>query len=105
MLSLPEQRAQPLHPGSAEETQLRGRLSTGIERITYRHMKSEMGMDGSETRASEKRFENFAQLAREVGLLVDLLWASATRKLISLFFSNPQVFFFTPMFPCSLSWF
>ncbi|KAJ5893026.1 hypothetical protein N7504_009717 [Penicillium tannophilum] len=78
MLSLPEQRAEPLRPGSTEETQLRGRLSTGIERINYRHMKSEMGMDGSETRASEKRFENFAQLAREVGSLVDSLWASAT---------------------------
>lgn len=87
MLSLPEQRAEPLRPGSTEETQLRGRLSTGIERINYRHMKSEMGMDGSETRASEKRFENFAQLAREVGSLVDSLWASATRKYMILFFT------------------
>ncbi|KAJ5929742.1 hypothetical protein N7454_006692 [Penicillium verhagenii] len=78
VLSLPQQRAEPLRPGSAEETQLRGRLSAGIERINYRQMKSEIGMDGSETRASERRFESFGELAREVGALVDTLWASAT---------------------------
>ncbi|KAJ5632172.1 hypothetical protein N7490_008511 [Penicillium lividum] len=78
ILSLPEQRAAPLRPGSAEETQLRGRLSTGIERINYRHMKAEMGMDGTNTDDSEKRFKSFADLAREVGLLVDTLWASST---------------------------
>ncbi|KAJ5108709.1 hypothetical protein N7456_005384 [Penicillium angulare] len=81
-LFLPEQRAEPIRPGSEEETQLRGRLSTGMERINYRHMKSQMGMDesgsGSGVRASERQFESFGELAAEVGGLVDILWASAS---------------------------
>ncbi|KAJ5273904.1 hypothetical protein N7478_009029 [Penicillium angulare] len=81
-LFLSAQRAEPIRPGSEEETQLRGRLSTGIERINYRHMKSQMGMDESSpdsgAQASERRFEGFGELAAEVGGLVDILWASAS---------------------------
>ncbi|KGO77140.1 hypothetical protein PITC_023820 [Penicillium italicum] len=77
-LSLPPQRSQPIPSGSEEETQLRGQISTGIERVTYRKMKSDMGMDAPDTPASERRYDSFKDLAAEVEGLVDMLWASAT---------------------------
>ncbi|CAG8903094.1 unnamed protein product [Penicillium egyptiacum] len=77
-LSLPQQRSQPIPSGSEEETQLRGQISTGIERITYRKMKSDMGMDAPDTPASERRYDSFKELAADVEGLVDTLWASAT---------------------------
>lgn len=79
-LSLPQQRAQPIPSGSEEETQLRGQISTGIERVTYRKMKSDMGMDAPDTPASERRYDSFRELAADVEGLVDMLWASATRE-------------------------
>lgn len=82
-LFLPHQRAEPIRSGSEEETQLRGRLSAGIDRVNYRQMKSQIGMDEPGTRASERSFERFGELAAEVGALVDRLWASATRKCCS----------------------
>lgn len=84
-LSLPSQRDSPIAAGSEEETQLRGRLSSGIERITYRQMKANMGMDAPETCVSLRRYESFKELADDVEHLVDMLWASATRKLDSKF--------------------
>ncbi|CAG7944097.1 unnamed protein product [Penicillium nalgiovense] len=77
-LSLPQQRSQPIPSGSEEETQLRGQISTGIERVTYRKMKSDMGMDAPDTPASERRYESFKELAADVEGLIDTLWASAT---------------------------
>ncbi|KAJ5121147.1 uncharacterized protein N7515_009108 [Penicillium bovifimosum] len=77
-LSLPPQRAQPIPSGSMEETQLRGQISAGIERVTYRKMKSDMGMDAPGTPTSERRYESFKELAADVEGLVDMLWASAT---------------------------
>jgi hypothetical protein len=79
-LSLPQQRSQPIPSGSEEETQLRGQISTGIERVTYRKMKSDMGMDAPDTPASERRYESFKELAADVEGLVNTLWASATRE-------------------------
>lgn len=78
-LTLPPQKPSPI-PGSEEETQLRGRISTGIERVTYRQMKSEMGMDAPDTHISHRRYENFAEFATDVDALVDLLWSSASRE-------------------------
>ncbi|KAJ5177435.1 uncharacterized protein N7500_000134 [Penicillium coprophilum] len=77
-LSLPQQRSQPISSGSEEEIQLRGQISTGIERVTYRKMKSDMGMDAPNTPVSERRYESFKELAAEVEGLIDMLWASAT---------------------------
>ncbi|CAI7651730.1 unnamed protein product [Penicillium discolor] len=77
-LSLPQQRSQPIPSGSQEETQLRGQISTGIERVTYRKMKSDMGMDAPDTPASERRYDSFKDLAADVEGLIDTLWASAT---------------------------
>ncbi|KAJ5413417.1 hypothetical protein N7465_005722 [Penicillium sp. CMV-2018d] len=77
-LSLPHQRSQPIPSGSEEETQLRGQISTGIERVTYRKMKSDMGMDAPDTPASERRYDGFKDLATDVEDLIDMLWASAT---------------------------
>lgn len=50
-----------------------------MERITYRQMKADMGMDGPETLASHRRYESFKELAGDIEHLVDLLWASSTR--------------------------
>ncbi|KAJ5096297.1 hypothetical protein NUU61_005653 [Penicillium alfredii] len=77
-LSLPPQRDHPIPSGSQEETQLRGRLSSGIETITYRQMKSHLGMDAPNTPASQRRYESFQEFADDVEHLVDILWASAT---------------------------
>lgn len=79
-LSLPQQRTQPIPAGSETETQLRGRLSAGIDRITYRQMKSEMGMDAPESSASSRRYESFKDFAFDVDGMIDMLWASATRE-------------------------
>lgn len=88
-LSLPQQRARPIPSGSEEETQLRGQISTGIERVTYRKMKSDMGMDAPDTPASERRYNSFKELAADVEGLVDTLWASATREsLVPLYCSR-----------------
>ncbi|KAJ5606894.1 hypothetical protein N7537_003513 [Penicillium hordei] len=77
-LSLPRQRSQPIPSGSEEETQLRGQISTGIERVTYRKMKSDMGMDAPDTPASERKYDSYQDLAADVENLIDTLWASAT---------------------------
>jgi hypothetical protein len=81
-LVLPPQRAEPIPSGSEEETQLRGQISTGLERVTYRKMKSDMDMDAPNTPIAQRRYNSFAQLAADVEGLVDMLWASATRKCI-----------------------
>lgn len=80
-LSLPLQREQPILSGSEEETQLRGHISTGVERVTYRKMKSDMSMDAPNTPPTHRKYDNFAQLAADVNGLVDTLWACATREL------------------------
>ncbi|KAG0153031.1 hypothetical protein PDIDSM_1990 [Penicillium digitatum] len=77
-LLLPQQRSHPLPSGSEEETQLRGQISNRIERVTYRKMKSDIGMDAPNTPASERRYDGFKGLATDVEGLVDTLWASAT---------------------------
>ena len=79
-LSLPSQRVHPATPGSEEETQLRGRLTAGLDRITYRQMKAEMGIDtDTDLVPSERRYENFSELAHDINTLIDMLWVSATR--------------------------
>lgn len=78
-LFLPQQLNGPIPHGSEEETQLRDRLSHGIDRINYRRMKADMDMDAPGTRASLRRYESFKDLAVDVEHLVDMLWVSATR--------------------------
>lgn len=113
-LSLPQQRSQPIPSGSEEETQLRGQISTGIERVTYRKMKSDMGMDAPDTPASERRYDSFKDLAADVEDLIDTLWASATREFYILYIHAVKEgyivlyyipffiisFFFPPSFSC-----
>lgn len=77
-LILPNQRPSPVTPGSEDETQLRGRLTTGLERITYRQMKADMGMDAPGTPHTDRRYENFKELADDIEGMVDMLWVSAT---------------------------
>ncbi|KAJ5757088.1 uncharacterized protein N7511_007270, partial [Penicillium nucicola] len=77
-LYLPPQRTTPILSGSEEETQLRGRLSTGIEKVTYRKMKSDMGMDAPDTPIHSRRYDGFKDLVVDVDNLVDMIWASAT---------------------------
>jgi hypothetical protein len=43
-------------------------------------MKSEMGMDAPDTHVSHRRYENFAEFAADVEVLVDLLWECASRE-------------------------
>ncbi|KAJ5326165.1 hypothetical protein MYU51_010589 [Penicillium brevicompactum] len=77
-LLLPSQRVRPLASGSEEETQLRGKISAGVERITYRKMKSDMGMDAPDTPATERKYDSFPELADDVDGLIDTIWESAT---------------------------
>jgi hypothetical protein len=103
-LSLPQQRSQPIPSGSDEEIQLRGQISTGIERVTYRKMKSDMGMDAPDTPVSERRYDSFKELAAEVEGLVDSLWASSTREFYILYFihcrSGGCILLYTPYYLC-----
>lgn len=95
-LYLPQQRDVPIPHGSEEETQLRDRLSHGIDRINYRRMKADMDMDAPGTRASLRRYESFKELAGDVEHLVDMLWVSATRK----FFLTSSLDHFGKTWPC-----
>lgn len=79
-LSLPQQRNEPIASGSEAETQLRAQLIDGIDTIGYRELRARMGMDVPGTPVAERGYETFAQVAQAVEALVDMLWASATRK-------------------------
>jgi len=79
-LILPNQRPRPVDPGSEDEIQLRGRLTSGIDRITYRQMKADMSMDAPNTPSTHRRYDSFKELAADLEGMVDMLWASATCK-------------------------
>ncbi|KAJ5681488.1 uncharacterized protein N7477_001428 [Penicillium maclennaniae] len=89
-LSLPRQRDHPATPGSEEETQLRGRLTAGLDRITYRQMKAEMGIDtDTDLAPAERRYKSFEELAYDINTLIDMLWVSATRMSSPAQFPHP----------------
>lgn len=79
-LRIPPQRETPVTSGSNAEVQLRGRLSTAIDRINFRQMKAQMGMDTSNTQPGFSRYTCIQQLADDIEGTADMLWESATRK-------------------------
>lgn len=83
VLRIPPQRERPLASGSNGEVQLRGRLSTAIDRINSRQMKAQMGMDTTNTQPGQTRYTGIQQLADDIEGTADMLWESATRKLSS----------------------
>jgi hypothetical protein len=60
--------------------QLRGRLSTAIDKINFRQMKAQMGMDTANTEPGLSRYTCIQQLADDIEGTADMLWESATRK-------------------------
>lgn len=79
-LRIPPQRETPLASGSNGELQLRGRLSTAIDRINFRQMKAQMRMDTTNTEPGQSRYTSIQQLADDIEGTADMLWESATRK-------------------------
>jgi hypothetical protein len=79
-LRIPPQRDAPLASGSNGELQLRGRLSTAIDRINFRQMKAQIGMDTANTQPGLSRYTGIQQLADDIEGTADMLWESATRK-------------------------
>ncbi|CEJ55165.1 hypothetical protein PMG11_01439 [Penicillium brasilianum] len=77
-LRIPPQREAPYASGSNAEVQLRGRLSTAIDRINFRQMKAQIGMDTSITEPGFSRYTCIQQLADDIEATADMLWESAT---------------------------
>ncbi|GLI79884.1 hypothetical protein PoHVEF18_008226 [Penicillium ochrochloron] len=77
-LRIPPQRERPLASGSNGEVQLRGRLSTAIDRINSRQMKAQMGMDTTNTQPGQTRYTCIQELADDIEGTADMLWESAT---------------------------
>ncbi|EPS30910.1 hypothetical protein PDE_05863 [Penicillium oxalicum 114-2] len=77
-IHIPDQRDAPLASGSDAERQLRGRLSTAIDRINARQMKAQIGMDAANTQPGLTRYTCIQQLADDIEGTADMLWESAT---------------------------
>lgn len=96
-IHIPDQRDAPLASGSDAERQLRGRLSTAIDRINARQMKAQIGMDAANTQPGLTRYTCIQQLADDIEGTADMLWESATRK----FDIDWQLFLFIIISPFS----
>lgn len=79
-LNIPPQRAAPYASGSDAEVQLRGRLSEALERIEFRHMKTQMSLAPSIGEPDHIRYKSVQELANDIEDTADMLWSSATRK-------------------------
>jgi hypothetical protein len=90
-LRIPPQREAPFASGSNAEVQLRGRLSTAIDRINFRQMKAQIGMDTSITEPGFSRYTCIQQLADDIEGTADMLWESATRKFPTLCIHTAQL--------------
>lgn len=78
-VSLPPQRNEPIPSGSKEESQIRHRLSAGIERIQNRSVKTKLNVFLENAPPSERGYTSYKELAGDIEQLVDMLWATATR--------------------------
>ena len=79
---LPKQRSHPLRPGSTKETTVINHVDRVILTINRRHAKkfSSAYEDPSQPASqTERGYESFQEVAKDIEGLVDVLWVSGTR--------------------------
>lgn len=102
---LPKQRTQPLRPGSMKETDVISHIDQSILTINRRHAKKfsslyesygdqDQGQQGqlAPESDSDRGYESFTEVAKDIEGLVDLVWVTGTR-----------MFLLSSIFPCCLS--
>ena len=84
--TLPEQRAHPLVSGSMKETRVINHIDDSILAINRRHAKKfSSSYEDLDRPASDRGYEGFGELAKDVETIVDLLWVTGTRMFLSFF--------------------
>ncbi|KAK2796847.1 hypothetical protein FQN50_009408 [Emmonsiellopsis sp. PD_5] len=80
-LLLPQQRKQPLRPGSAKETAVINYVDTHMLAINRRHAKKFSSAFADDDGDGSRGYESFKEVARDVEGIVDVLWVSGTPSL------------------------
>ncbi|KAE8145072.1 hypothetical protein BDV25DRAFT_165464 [Aspergillus avenaceus] len=79
---LPKQRSHPLKPGSTKETSVINHIEKAVLTINRRHAKKFSGaFDDQAQQESERGYESFKEIARDIESLVDILWVTGTPSL------------------------
>ncbi|RJE19697.1 hypothetical protein PHISCL_07972 [Aspergillus sclerotialis] len=81
---LPRQRSHPLRAGSMKETTLINHVDKTILAINRRHAKkfsSRYEAQDQDQQSSERGYENFKEVVRDIEPVVDLVWVSGTPSL------------------------
>ncbi|PWY78147.1 hypothetical protein BO94DRAFT_559009 [Aspergillus sclerotioniger CBS 115572] len=79
---LPQPRSHPLRPGSAKEATVINYVDTTLLRIARRHAKKFSGaFTDPSLPESERGYESFQEIARDLEAVVDVLWVSGTPSL------------------------
>ncbi|OOF91029.1 hypothetical protein ASPCADRAFT_19960, partial [Aspergillus carbonarius ITEM 5010] len=79
---LPQPRSHPLRPGSAKEATVINYIDTTLLRIARRHAKKFSGAFANPSLPeSERGYESFQEIARDLEAVVDVLWVSGTPSL------------------------
>ena len=91
--SLPKPRAHPLRAGSLKETTVINHVDKVLLSVNRRHAKKfSSAYDYQSQQASERGYESFKEVAKDLDGLIDVLWVSGTRMsssfLLSLHFMS-----------------
>ncbi|PYI04500.1 hypothetical protein BO78DRAFT_398940 [Aspergillus sclerotiicarbonarius CBS 121057] len=79
---LPQPRSHPLRPGSAKEATVINYIDTTLLRIARRHAKKfSSAFADPNLPESERGYENFKEIGRDLEAVVDVLWVSGTPSL------------------------
>ena len=77
---LPQHRANPLRPGSQKQSSLIDYVDTKLLHISRRYEKRFDGIENSDNE-EERGYSSFAEMAKDLDAIVDVVWISATRML------------------------
>ncbi|KAL1999506.1 hypothetical protein VTN02DRAFT_4424 [Thermoascus thermophilus] len=81
---LPRQRTHPLRPGSMKETTLINHIDKSILKVNRRHAKkfgSRLGTQDEAEAATERGYESFKEVVKDIENIVDVVWVSGTPSL------------------------
>lgn len=83
---LPKQRTHPLRSGSIKETDVINYIDNSILSINRRHAKKFSSLyEDPDQPTSEKGYDEFKEVARDIGTVVDFIWVTGTRMCMMLF--------------------
>lgn len=82
---LPKPRKHPLKPGSPKEAELISFLARGLGHVQVRiHNRTNRRNMSTLMESEEKGYRTFAEAAKDLEPLVDVIWVSGSRKSIPL---------------------